>query len=104
MAWIILAVAGLLEVVWATAMKYSNGFTILGPSVLAGVTAISSFLMLAVAMRTLPLGTSYMIWAGIGAVGAFVMGVILHDEAVTLQRVGAATLVVAGMVLLKAAE
>ena len=67
-----LIIAGLLEVVWATSMKYSNGFTVLWPSVLTVVTMIISFGLLSVAMKSLPLGTSYMIWVGIGAIGAFI--------------------------------
>lgn len=101
MAWILLIIAGLLEVVWATSMKYSNGFTVFWPSVLTVVTMVISFGLLSVAMRSLPLGTSYMIWVGIGAIGAFIAGIILHGEAVNVARVAAAALIVAGMGLMK---
>ncbi|WP_417262556.1 DMT family transporter [Celeribacter sp.] len=101
MAWILLIIAGLLEVVWATSMKYSNGFTVLWPSVLTVVTMIISFGLLSVAMKSLPLGTSYMIWVGIGAIGAFIAGIVLYGETLNLMRVAAAALIVAGMGLMK---
>ncbi|WP_226548950.1 DMT family transporter [Celeribacter naphthalenivorans] len=101
MAWILLIIAGLLEVVWATSMKYSNGFTVLWPSVLTVVTMIISFGLLSVAMKSLPLGTSYMIWVGIGAIGAFIAGIVLYGETVNLTRIAAAALIVAGMGLMK---
>ena len=101
MAWIYLFVAGLLEVVWALAMKQSHGFTRLVPSVVTIVAMIASFSLLALAMRTLPLGTAYTIWTGIGAVGAFILGIVLLGEAVTVMRVAAAVLIVSGLVLMK---
>ena len=104
MAWTYLLLAGLLEVVWAFSMKQSQGFTQLGPSVVTAVAMAGSVVLLALAMRSLPLGTAYMIWTGIGAVGAFVVGVTILGEALTTQRLIAAALIVAGMVTMKAAS
>ncbi|MBD9535216.1 quaternary ammonium compound-resistance protein SugE [Stenotrophomonas sp. ATCM1_4] len=101
MAWIYLLVAGLLEIVWALAMKQSHGFTRLVPSVITLVGMIASFWLLAAAMRTLPLGTAYTIWTGIGAVGAFVIGITFLGEQVSAMRIGAAVLIVSGLVLMK---
>ncbi|WP_291439243.1 multidrug efflux SMR transporter [Desulfovibrio sp.] len=101
MAWIFLFFAGLLEVVWAYTMKLSAGFTKPLPSVLTIVAMIASFGLLAVAMKSLPLGTAYTIWTGIGAVGAFVLGILVLGEPVSAMRVGAAALIVAGLVLMK---
>ncbi|PZX12685.1 DMT family transporter [Celeribacter halophilus] len=101
MAWVLLTVAGLLEVVWATAMKSSNGFSVFWPSVLTVVAMLASFGLLSIAMKSLPLGTSYMVWVGIGAIGAFIAGIILHGEALNLSRITAAALIVAGMGLMK---
>ena len=104
MAWTYLLLAGLLEVVWAFSMKQSHGFTQLGPTVVTAVAMAGSVVLLALAMRSLPLGTAYMIWTGIGAVGAFVVGVTILGEALTTQRLIAAALIVAGMVTMKAAS
>jgi quaternary ammonium compound-resistance protein SugE len=101
MAWIYLVLAGVLEIVWATFMKKSAGFTLPVPSVLTLVTMTASFILLSVAMKSLPLGTAYMIWTGIGAVGAFVVGVAVLGEAATPLRLIAAALIVAGIVLMK---
>ncbi|WP_312527787.1 multidrug efflux SMR transporter [Paracoccus sp. (in: a-proteobacteria)] len=101
MAWIVLFFAGILEVVWAVSMKQSHGFTKLGPTALMVVTMIGSFWLLSIAMRSLPLGTAYTIWTGIGAVGAFVVGIAFLGEAVTPMRVIAAILIVAGLILMK---
>lgn len=103
MAWVLLLIAGLLEVVWAFAMKESQGFTRLAPTLIMIAAMLGSFGLLALAMRSLPLGTAYMIWTGIGAIGAFVLGVWLLGEALTMQRVIAAALIVAGMVTMKLA-
>jgi quaternary ammonium compound-resistance protein SugE len=101
MAWIILVVAGLLEVVWAYSMKQSAGFTRIVPSMITVVFMIASFALLSIAMRTLPLGTAYTIWTGIGAVGAFVIGIVVLGEHVTAMRLLAAALIVSGIVLMK---
>lgn len=101
MAWISLFIAGLFEVVWAFSMKQSAGFTRLGPTVVTLVAMIVSFVLLAWSMRTLPLGTAYTIWTGIGAVGAFVVGAAVLGEPLTPMRVTAAVLIVSGLVLMK---
>lgn len=101
MAWIFLVVAGLLEIVWASTMKLSHGFTRVGPSVVTLLSLVMSFALLSVSMRTLPLGTAYAVWTGIGAVGAFVVGVVALGEPLTGGRVVAAALIVAGLGLMK---
>ena len=103
MAWILLLGAGLLEVVWAFTMKQSHGFTRLTPSVITIIAMIASFAMLSVAMRTLPLGTAYTIWTGIGAVGSFIVGILVLGESATALRMVAAVLIVSGLVLMKMA-
>ncbi|MEW2916939.1 multidrug efflux SMR transporter [Ruegeria sp. ANG10] len=103
MSWIYLLFAGLLEIVWAVAMKQSAGFTRLWPTVIMGVSMIGSFGLLAMAMRTLPLGTAYVIWTGIGAVGAFLVGIMLLGETVNAARIIAAALIVTGLVTMKLA-
>ena len=101
MAWVYLLLAGLLEVVWAVAMKQSHGFSRLWPSVVTVIGMIASFGLLAAAMRSLPLGTAYTIWTGIGAVGAFIVGVVLFGEQLGALRISAAVLIVAGLLLMK---
>lgn len=101
MAWILLVAAGLLEVFWAFMMKQSAGFTQLWPSVATLVGMVASVALLSVAMRNLPLGTAYTVWTGIGAVGAFAAGIALLGESASLPRMGAAGLIVIGLVVLK---
>ncbi|SEN01808.1 DMT family transporter [Brachymonas denitrificans] len=101
MAWIWLAFAGLLEIVWAVAMKQSEGFTRLWPSMLTLVAMVGSVLLLGLAMKTLPLGTAYTVWTGIGAVGAFVVGILFLGEPLTAMRLVAGSLIVGGLVLMK---
>jgi quaternary ammonium compound-resistance protein SugE len=101
MAWIYLIIAGLFEIVWAFAMKQSDGFTRPGATAVTIAAMIASFALLALAMRTLPLGTAYTIWTGIGAVGAFVVGIAALGEAASATRILAALLIVAGLVLMK---
>ncbi len=101
MAWVILVVAGIFEVVWAYAMKLSDGLSRPGPVIATFAAMALSVGLLALAMKSLPLGTAYMVWTGIGAVGAFVVGVVVLGEAVTAMRVLAALLIVAGLVLMK---
>lgn len=101
MAWVLLFIAGVLEVVWAYYLKQSQGFTRLGPSVIALITMIASFGLLSVAMKSLPLGTAYVIWTGVGAVGAFLVGIWLLDEQASPLRIGAAVLIVVGLILMK---
>jgi quaternary ammonium compound-resistance protein SugE len=104
MAWILLVIAGLLEVVWAYYMKQSDGFTRVVPTALTLATMIGSFALLSLSMRTLPLSTAYVVWTGIGAVGAFLVGVLLLGEHANGARIAAAGLIVAGLVLMKAAS
>jgi quaternary ammonium compound-resistance protein SugE len=104
MAWIALIGAGLLEVVWAFTMKQSDGFTRLWPSLVTLATAFLSFGLLAWSMRTLPLGTAYMVWTGIGALGAFIIGVVFLGEAVSAFRLVAAGLIVSGLLMMKLAS
>lgn len=101
MAWFYLFFAGLLEVAWAFGLKQSHGFTRLAPTVFTLVTMTGSFALLALAMRTLPLGTAYAIWTGIGAIGAFMLGVMVLGEAATPMRLAAAGLILSGIVLMK---
>ncbi|MGQ3675501.1 quaternary ammonium compound efflux SMR transporter SugE [Xanthobacter sp. TB0139] len=104
MAWIILTIAGLLEVVWAYAMKQSEGFTRLTPSAITLITMVASFALLSMAMRSLPLGTAYMVWTGIGAVGAFIVGAVFLGEAANPMRIFAAVLIVSGLAVMKLSE
>ena len=101
MAWIIVVVAGLFEVVWAFTMKQSEGFTPLWPSIITFVAMAVSVGLLSYAMRVLPLGTAYTIWTGIGAVGAFVVGILVLGEPASAVRTLAAVLIVSGLVLMK---
>jgi|SRR6516164_3062641 len=101
MAWVRLLIAGILEVVWAFYMKQSDGFTRAVPTVITLVTMVGSFALLSWSMKTLPLGTAYTIWTGIGAVGAFLVGVVVLDEQANATRILAALLIVAGLVLMK---
>ena len=101
MAWVILVLAGIFEVVWAYSMKLSMGFTKLGPSLITLLFMLFSFALLAYAMRTLPLGTAYTIWTGIGAIGAFLVGIFILGEAASPMRILAAVLIISGLVLMK---
>jgi len=100
-AWIYLGIAGILEIVWAFAMKQSHGFTRLVPSVITIVAMIASFALLSMSMKSLPLGTAYTVWTGIGAVGAFLVGVLVLGEQANALRIAAAVLIVSGLVLMK---
>jgi quaternary ammonium compound-resistance protein SugE len=101
MAWIMLLVAGIFEVVWAYSMKQSEGFTRLLPSIVTLVMMTASFALLSFAMRSIPLGTAYTVWTGIGAVGAFIVGIVLLGEQLNPTRILAAVLIVCGLVLMK---
>jgi quaternary ammonium compound-resistance protein SugE len=103
-AWIVLVIAGLLEVVWAFSMKQSEGFTRPWPSLVTLGAMGVSFALLSWSMRTLPLGTAYTVWTGIGAVGAFLVGVVLLGETANATRIAAALLIVGGLVLMKFAS
>jgi len=101
MAWIWLTVAGMLEVVWATGLKYTDGFTRILPSAITIAAMVASVYFLALAVRTIPIGTGYAVWTGIGAVGVAIAGMILFGEPKTLLRIGSILLIVAGIVGLK---
>ncbi|QRR01593.1 DMT family transporter [Dyadobacter sandarakinus] len=101
MSWIYLFFAGLLEIVWAYFMKQSEGFTRLVPTCITIIAMMASFGLLALAMRTLPLSTSYMVWTGIGAVGAFLVGILVLGEPVNTLRIASALLITAGLILMK---
>ena len=101
MAWVYLFVAGLLEIGWAVGLKYTEGFTKLMPSVLTIVSMIASILMLGLALKTLPIGTAYAIWTGIGAVGTALLGIYLFAEPATVARLASIGLIVAGIAGLK---
>ena len=101
MAWFLLFVAGLLETAWAYSMKQSQGFTRLWPTVITLVTVVASFGLLATAMKSLPLGTAYMIWTGIGAVGAFLVEIAWMGGQATAMRIVAALMIVGGLLIMK---
>jgi quaternary ammonium compound-resistance protein SugE len=101
MAWIYLGIAGLMEIVWAFTMKQSDGFSRLIPSIITLAAMLASIVLLGLAMKSLPLGTAYTVWTGIGAVGSFVLGIMVLGEPVTPLRIGAAVLIVSGLVLMK---
>jgi quaternary ammonium compound-resistance protein SugE len=99
--WVLVVLAGLLEVGWAIGLKSSEGFTRLVPSVLTITGALASFWLLSLAMKSLPVGTTYAVWVGIGAVGAALAGVILFAEPVNPMRVAGVMLILAGIAALK---
>ena len=101
MAWTMLVLAGLFEVAWAIALKYSEGFSKLWPSVLFGVTAWFSFILLSKALREIPIGTSYAVWTGIGAVGVAIAGIVFFGESASAARVGCIALIVVGILGLR---
>jgi quaternary ammonium compound-resistance protein SugE len=101
MAWIVLFVAGFLEVGWAIGLKYTEGFTRLVPSVLTLVSMVGSVVLLGLALKTLPIGTAYAVWTGIGAVGTALLGIALFGEPATAARLACIGLIVAGIVGLK---
>src|SRR4028119_2386308 len=104
MAWIYLIVAGLLEVVWAVLLKRTEGFTKLGPSVITLLTMIASFYLLSVALKTLPTGTGYAVWVGIGAVGTAIFGILYLGEPATALRLASIGLIILGVIGLRLAE
>ena len=101
MAWALLFLAGLLEVAWAVGLKYTDGFTRPWPTVATLAAMIGSMVLLALAVRTLPLGTAYAVWTGIGTAGAVLLGIVLFQEPATLARLFFVGLIVAGIVGLK---
>ena len=103
MAWAILVIAGLLEVGWAIGLKYTEGFTRLGPTVGTVAAMIASVGLLGVAMKSLPVGTAYSVWVGVGAVGTVLLGIVLFGESASAARLLSVALIVAGIVGLKLA-
>ena len=101
MAWLILLVAGLLEICWAVGLKYTEGFTRLWPSAITAGAMVASVYFLALAVRTIPIGTGYAVWTGMGAVGVAILGMILFGEPKTLLRIGSILLIIAGIAGLK---
>lgn len=101
MAWIILVIAGLTEIGWAIGLKYTEGFTRLWPSVFTGLSMVLSIVLLGIALKTLPLGTAYAIWTGIGTVGTAILGIYLFGESAAVLRLVCIGLIVAGIVGLK---
>ena len=101
MPWILLFIAGLLEVGWAIGLKYTEGFTRLWPSVGTLAAMTISVVLLGLAMRTLPVGTAYAVWTGIGAVGTVILGIVLFAEPATAARLGCVGLILAGIIGLK---
>jgi quaternary ammonium compound-resistance protein SugE len=103
MPWIILVLAGLLEVGWAIGLKYTEGFTRLWPSIGTVAAMVISLGLLGIAMKSLPVGTAYAVWVGVGAVGTVILGIVLFDEPLNALRVGSVALIVAGLIGLKLA-
>jgi quaternary ammonium compound-resistance protein SugE len=101
MAWVILFFAGLCEIGWAVGLKYTDGFTRLWPTVFTGVSLVISMGLLGVAVKSLPLGTAYAVWTGIGAVGTVILGALLFKEPATFARLACVGLIVAGILGLK---
>lgn len=101
MAWVYLVIAGIFEVVWAFSMKQSDGFTRPGATAVTIGAMIASFALLSLSLKSLPLGTAYTIWTGIGAVGAFLVGIAVLGEPASAMRIVAALLIVAGLLLMK---
>jgi quaternary ammonium compound-resistance protein SugE len=101
MAWTILFVAGLLEIGWAIGLKYTDGFTRPVPTLLTAASMIASVVLLGLALKSLPVGTAYAVWTGVGAVGTAILGIVLFAEPATAMRLGAIGLIVAGIIALK---
>lgn len=104
MAWSILIGAGLLEIVWATALKYTEGFTRLWPSAIALIAAAVSFFMLSISLKSLPVGTAYAVWVGIGAAGVVLAGIVAFGEDASPLRLGFLALILSGIIGLKVVE
>jgi quaternary ammonium compound-resistance protein SugE len=103
MAWLLLIIAGLCEIVWAIGLKHTAGFTRLWPTAITLTAMIVSIVLLGIAMKSLPVGTSYAVWVGIGAVGTAVMGILVLGEPASAGRIASLTLIIAGIVGLKLA-
>ena len=103
MAWVILVVAGLFEVGWAIGLKYTEGFTRLWPTIWTALAMLVSLSLLGLAMKSLPVGTAYGVWVGVGAVGTVILGIVLFGEPVNAPRLVSVALIIAGIVGLKLA-
>lgn len=101
MAWVVLFIAGLFEIGWAVGLKYTEGFTRIGPTVFTAVSLIASMGLLGVAVRSLPLGTAYAVWTGIGAAGTVILGIVLFKEPATVARLVCVGLILSGILGLK---
>jgi quaternary ammonium compound-resistance protein SugE len=101
MSWVILGIAGLLEIAFAICMKWSEGFTRVVPSALTVATGLSSVILLSLSLRALPMGTAYAVWTGIGAAGTAILGIVLLDESASPSRLLCITLILAGVIGLK---
>lgn len=101
MEWIFLVIAGVFEVGWAMGLKYSHGFTRLLPSVLTVIGMIASFYFLSLSLKSLPIGTAYAVWTGIGTIGTVLLGILLFKEPVNIMRIVCIVLIVSGVVGLK---
>ncbi len=101
MAWVYLTLAGFFEILWAVCLKYSSGFSRFLPSSISLLGMILSVYFLSLSIKTLPLGTAYAIWTGLGALGSFIFGIILFNEPFHLLRIGAVVLIILGLILLK---
>ena len=104
MAWLLLLIAGLLEIGWAVGLKYTEGFTRLWPSVFTGTSMVASVVLLGIAMKSLPVGTSYAVWVGVGAIGTAILGIVLFGEPATPGRLLSLGLILAGIIGLKLAS
>lgn len=103
MAWLLLLIAGLLEIVWAVGLKQTGGFTRPWPTVITLTAMVASVVLLGIAMKTLPMGTSYAVWVGIGAVGTAAMGILFLGESASVGRLASLALILAGIIGLKLA-
>lgn len=104
MAWVVLFIAGLLEITWAVGLKYTEGFTRLWPTVWTATALIASMGLLGLALRTLPLGTAYAVWTGIGTVGTAILGIVLFREPATMMRLICIGLILSGIIGLRLAS
>ena len=101
MAWVVLFIAGLCEIAWAVGLKYTDGFTRLWPTLFTGVSLVASMALLGLAVKSLPVGTAYAVWTGIGAVGTVILGIVLFKEPATVARLVCVGLIVSGILGLK---
>ena len=104
MKWLLLLLAGIFEIIWAIAMKYSNGFTIIIPSIITAITYILSAVFLALALKHLPLGTAYIMWVGFGIIGTAILGVLLFNEKLTIMQIICILIIILGITGLKLFE